>query len=104
MPFDKDTSGWETIKKNAEELGSTDEVRFLDLMNPAFISNYTGSADFQSLCAAAGYQVDKVEDLEAVPDDLWNAFVAANTKFSSWEEMQKKAWMDYLEKSLHRGL
>lgn len=71
-----------------------------EMFNPGFMSRYTDYATFEEMFEAGGFGPATVENFKAAPDDAWNAWVAKSTRFPSWEEMQKKAGAELLQKRL----
>lgn len=104
MPIKSDMSGLKNLADNARKLGETKQVLLLDLLNPEFISNHTESPDFLSFCESAGYKVETSEDLQAIPDEPWDAYIAANSDFENWREMQEKAFAAWTAAKLMSGL
>jgi hypothetical protein len=104
MPIKSDMSGLKTLADNARKLGETKQVLLLDLLNPAFISKHTKSPDFLSFCDSAGYKVETADDLKAIPDEPWDEFIAANSDFANWREMQEKAFSAWTAAKLMSGL
>lgn len=104
MPIKSDMSGLKTLADNARKLGETKQVLLLDLLNPEFISKHTKSPDFLSFCESAGYQVETADDLKAIHDEPWDEYIAANTDFASWREMQEKAFSTWTAAKLMKGL
>jgi hypothetical protein len=49
---------------------------------------------------ASPFKVETKEDFEAIPDDEWNTYIASNTSFESWEEMQHQAAGEYVAKQI----
>lgn len=43
------------------------------------------------------YPINSQEDFESIPQDNWDAFVNANTLFSSWQEMLNAAMMEQVK-------
>lgn len=96
--------GFETLLNNMKELQEKKHVSLGELLNPQFISAHSRFPDLESFFAASGFKADTPEELAAIPDDEWDQFVAENTDFDGWAEMQKSAHEAYLLSQLHRGL
>ncbi|KTC05576.1 hypothetical protein [Pseudomonas syringae] len=104
MSMKGDLSGLKKLADNARALGKTTQVKLLDLMNPGFISKHTQSPDFLSFCEAAGYKVETDEDFLAIPDEPWDLFIAENTPFADWADMQARAGEEYAHAILFKGI
>lgn len=89
------------LSKRAAELdGKQLEVPLGDLLNDDFIARHSSFASFDELLAASPFKVATKEDFEAIPDAEWDTYIASNTSFDSWEEMQKKAAGEYVTKQI----
>jgi hypothetical protein len=90
----------DTAKRAAELDGKQQEVQLSELLNDDFIAEHSSFPSFDELLAASPFKVETKEDFEAIPDAEWNTYIAANTSFESWEEMQHKAAGKYLIKQI----
>jgi hypothetical protein len=97
-----DLSGLKKLKENLEELSGTHQVPLSDVLTADFVSSHSPYADFDELLAAVG--VTTKEEFEALPDADFDAFLAANTEFESWLEMQKQGMAKYAKAKLLKGL
>lgn len=104
MSITIDTSGLDKLIKNARELDGTHEVRMTDLMPPAFIASHSEYPDLDSLFAASGFKIESADDFAAIPDDEWDKFIAENTDFESWAQMQQVAGAEFVKARLNRGI
>jgi hypothetical protein len=104
MPIKSDTTGLKTLTENAKKLDGEHQVLLLDLLSPEFMSAHTKSPDFLSFCESAGYKVETAEDLEAIPDGPWDAYIKSETEFENWLEMQKAAGAEYFAAQLFKGI
>lgn len=85
------TAHYESLTEAAKKIAETKRALLLDLLNPAFISKHTSSPDFVTFCKVAGYDINAIEDFEAVATEAWDKYVAANTDFADWADMQAGA-------------
>ena len=82
-----DSSGFDRIKRNLEELKARKEVTFGELFPLAFVSSRTQFPSFEEMCKQSGFKIETMEDFEAIPDAEWDAFVRAHSDFASWNDM-----------------
>ncbi|MCV0217643.1 hypothetical protein KUC60_32965 [Pseudomonas aeruginosa] len=61
-------------------------------------------ANFDEFARGAGYKVETAEDLRAIPDEPWDAYVRSETPFESWAEMLKAGIVAHAKRSLQKGL
>ncbi len=83
------------LAQRARDLDGQHSVPLPELMPPDFVSGCSSFATVDELFAASPFKLDSPEDFKAIPDAEWDEFIAANTSFTSWEEMQGaavKAW------------
>ncbi|WP_447754590.1 hypothetical protein [Pseudomonas nicosulfuronedens] len=104
MPIKKDLSGLKRLIENAKSLEGRNQVPFLDVMNPLFISSVSRFGSFAEFAQGAGYVVLTSEDLEAIPDAPWDQFIRQETHFQDWAEMQKTALTEYTKNRLLSGI
>lgn len=60
------------------------------LSDKLFLEN-TPYASFKDFLSAAGFDPKTQEDIEAIPQSVIDAHVAANTKFKDWHELMQAA-------------
>lgn len=102
MKVPSDMSGLKKLAENAKKLHGTSQVPLADVLNAKFVSSHSKYADFEALLAAVG--VTTKEEFEALPDAEFDAFIAANTDFSNWVEMQTEGMTAYAKAQLLKGL
>lgn len=102
MTVKSDLSGLKKLKENLEAMQGTHSVQLSEILTPELVSSHSRFADFDSLLAEAG--ITTKEEFEAYPDADFDAFVAANTDFESWLDMQKQGAAAYAKAQLLKGL
>jgi hypothetical protein len=100
MPIKIDTSGFDKLKRNLEALQGTHQVKLGELFPPEFIQSHSKCSDLDGLFKAAGYDIQSIEDIEAIDDEQWDSFIKENTDFDDWQEMRSRAVADYTRKRL----
>ncbi len=98
--FDDLQKELERMQKAAEELDGDHEVPFSELFTEPFMRKYTSFASFDDLLKAGGFHAETTEEFEAIPDELFDAHIAATTQFASWEDMLERATTDYVSRKL----
>lgn len=78
----------DTLARNLQELDGPHHVPANELFNEGFMREHTRFASFQDMLDASGFKVETDEDLEAIPEDVWELHVRTHTDFPSWDEMQ----------------
>lgn len=104
MTIKSDTKGLDTLLENVQDLKQKQEVKFLDMFDPEFVSAHSQFSDLEALFAASGFKMDTKEDFEAIPDDQWDDFISENTDFESWIDMQKAGAVAYMKAQLLKGV
>jgi hypothetical protein len=97
-----DLSGLKKLKENLEGLSGTHQVPLPEVLTADFVSSHSQYADFDALLAAIG--VTTTEEFRALPDADFDTFIAANTDFESWLDMQKQGMAEYAKAKLLTGL
>lgn len=92
--------GLDAVRKKLKKLTDIKQVSFGELFNPSFMASNTDFANIQEMFDQSGFKVESQEDLAAIPDDQWDDFVTARTRFASWADMQKAAFELFMKKAL----
>lgn len=100
MGFHIDRSGLDKLQRRIESIPKSENVSFGELFNPAFMRRYTQFESIDTMIEASGYTVETPEDFAAIPDAEWDAFIATNTQFPDWLEMQKTAAAERMKRQL----
>ena len=89
------------MAEKAHDLDGTHTVTVAQLLTPAFIQAHTREYNTgQEWFDASPFKVETMEDLEAIPDAEWDAYVRSTTDFASWEEMLAEAAKELIERQL----
>jgi hypothetical protein len=88
------------MQKGVKELERTKEIPFEDLFTANFMRRYTDYGTISDFLDNCGYPANTTEEFSAIPDAEFDKYVAANTRFSTWEKMLEKATDDYIVKKL----
>ncbi|MBZ2192010.1 hypothetical protein JFJ09_07245 [Pseudoalteromonas arctica] len=96
--------GLKKLAKNIENLNGK-QVTMADTINDSFVSSCSPFNSFDELLAASSFDVSTAKDFEAVAaNDEWDIYIANNTNFNSWEEMQVSALRLYVKSQVGKGL
>lgn len=98
--FDKLEKQLKQMEKGAKELSKTKHVSFGELFPASFMRKYTSFSSMDELLDASSFKSETQEDFEAIPDDEFDKYIAANTKFKTWEDMLGEATSQYAAKKL----
>lgn len=102
MKVKADFSGLKKLQENLEALEGTHQVPLSDILTPEFVSSHSQFPDFDTLLTAVG--VTNKEEFAALPDEEFDTFIAANTDFEGWLDMQKQGGAAYAKAQLLKGL
>lgn len=91
MGVELDLSGLEKLEKNLEKIDGEHEVPVSELMTDSFIRKHTDFQTLQAFLDASG-----VKSQEDIGTEVFDRFVAANTRFENWQEMFKAAGSDWM--------
>lgn len=98
--FDELSKALNKLSENAKKLEQTKSISFDKLFDTSFMRKHTQVSSFEEFLKAGNFVVNSKEDFEAIPDDVFDAYVVKATSFSSWKEMQEIAVKDYLAEQL----
>jgi hypothetical protein len=90
MDFKVDLSGLDELQRRLTKLGDPHDVPMIELLNPGFMTKHTHFRSFEDMLGHSGCSVKMPEDFK-IPDAPWDAFIAANSTFTSWHEMLEAA-------------
>ncbi|WP_128476206.1 hypothetical protein [Halorussus pelagicus] len=71
-----------------------------DVFPPSFMQEHTDHDSLWDFFGNSQWEIDGEEDLKAVPDDEFDAYVAANSNFDDWDEMKAKAAAQMLAREM----
>ena len=86
------------IKRNAGQIKG--KVKLADLFTPSFMRGHTKLADVQEFFENSGFKIITKADMRAIPDDIWNKYIASVSEFSTWNEMFCAATAEYMKEKL----
>lgn len=102
MKVTSDLSGLKKLQENMEKLQGSHQVSLAEVLTDEFVSSHSKYAGFDELLADIG--VTTAEEFTALPDAKFDAFLAANTDFESWLDMQKQGMAAYAKSKILEGL
>jgi hypothetical protein len=88
------------LSERAKKLDGQHFVSLSELFNESFLLKYTNFKSIADMFEKGGFKVENQDDLKAIPDDKWDAFIRSNTQFQNWKEMQQKAVLEWGKKKL----
>ena len=102
-----DVSGLDKLEKRlkemeraAKKLHGTHNVPFSELFTTGFMRKYTHYNSFDELLDGGGFVVNNSDDFDAIPDDVFDKHISANTRFNTWQDMMEKAATEYALRKL----
>lgn len=95
-----DLSGLDELQRRLRKLDGSHDVPLDELMNHEFMLKHTHFSSFRDMLDHSGYSVTTADDFKAIPDASWDAFIAANSTFANWHEMQEAAVADWTQRQL----
>lgn len=87
------------LKQNAERINGNNSVPFSELFNSSFMLQHTQNAysSFSEFLNASKFANVPFEE---IPDDELDKYIADNTDFQSWKDMQTTASKNWVTKQL----
>jgi hypothetical protein len=73
-------------------------ITFEGLFPRAFMQLYTDVGTFAEFMENSPWTVKSMEEFEAIPEQQFDGYLDAHTKFPSWEEMLKSAGAHFFER------
>lgn len=81
------TQFWEQLTGTHRET----RIGFGDLFSPSFMREHTQYESFDRFTAESHWEIETETDLDAIPLDELDRYVAETTQFSSWDAMATTA-------------
>jgi hypothetical protein len=88
-------SGLDAFKKKMKAVSGEQRIPLNELMSDSFMQKHTKFTNLQAMLDAGG--VDSAEDLTS---EEWNSFIAQNTPYKDWTDMQRQAYTTWVKKKL----
>lgn len=101
--FDEAQRELENLARRAEALEGEQEVALTELLTPRFLRRHTPFSSLEAMLEASDWEVESQEDFEAIPDEEWDRFVAANSDFPDWQTMLRSAGQEWAVRQLGLG-
>lgn len=98
--IDETMQDFQDITDNADELSESQLVPDSALFTSSFMQQYTKFESYDAFLDNSGFDVSSQESMDAIPGEEMDKYVAENTDFDSWEEMQGQAVDEYLADGL----
>ena len=91
----------DNIQRAAKKAGGQHSVPVKDLLTDDFMSRNTGFRNVQEMFDRSSQKMDSDDEVvKALKSPEWNAFVAAHTKFSTWEDLIEAAGAEWMRKQM----
>lgn len=97
-----DFSGLDDLFGKIESASSDVDVPLRELFNDDFMSQHTKFTSFTEFCT--GLDIKTSDDLKTIPAEKMNSYVATNSDFNSWQELQSTAAQQYIVNSIRNSI
>ncbi len=88
------------LASNAQTLHGKHQIPLQDILTSEFLQKHTPFQSVQEMFDKSQFKITSKEDLEAIPEELLDAYIKANTKFSTWNDMLTAAATEMITKKL----
>lgn len=99
-----DLSGLKKLSENIKKIESEQTVPLTDILSDSFIQSKTPFSSLSELFEKGGFNVESNEDLETIPDEELNGFIASHTNYETFQEMIGDAGAIYMSNLIFKGL
>ncbi|MGG4146784.1 hypothetical protein ABEW34_27105 [Paenibacillus algorifonticola] len=96
MSFDDLLKELQGQKTNQED---PNEVSLHELFNDSFMSKHSSSSSFGQFLEKGNFQAETHEEIDNIPDELFDRHVARETEFADWKTMLDTATKTYKGKA-----
>lgn len=91
------------LERKARAVDGKHQIPLSDLFPPSFLRVHTRFSSLDDLEAKArewGFSLGSQEDLDKLPTDQWDAFIAEHTHFTTWKDMLGKGAAEWTSRQL----
>ena len=88
------------LERRVRRLNGEQGVPIDELLTAEFMSLNTRFPTFDSMLNASVWDVSSEADFEAIPDDVWDEYVAVTTDFDDWGNMLAAATQEWTVRQL----
>lgn len=78
-----------------DQLEDVDELAIEEVVNDGFMYKYTAAPSLAAFFEESPWTVEETEDLEAIDDEELDGFVAEHTEFETFEDLLRRAVIDW---------
>ena len=90
---------FDELLKELQEAKSNEGVRnnvsFETLFHETFLSRYSNFKSFKEFLSKGNFDAETLEDIDNIPEELFDRHVDRETDFSSWKAMLNRANEEY---------
>lgn len=90
----------DSLSRKAKRLDGQHQIPIAELLTNSFVSKHTSFASLDELFEASGFKIESREDIVAIPDGKWDAFICKNSGFADWASMLESASEKWVVKQL----
>ena len=91
------------FERKAQAVDGKHQIPLSDLFPSSFLRTHTrfsSLSDLEEKARERGFSLGSQEDLDNLPADQWDAFVAEYTHFASWKDMLGKGAVEWTARQL----
>ena len=75
-------------------------VSYEDLFSDAFMAKYSQFSSLDDLLFRGGFGIMNLLEVENIPKERWDAYIAKYTSYSEWHDFGKKAMVFWMQRVL----
>jgi len=98
--LDETIKSLEDMEQKAQELDGENEVPLSELFTDEFMGLYTDFESLEEFFEESPWEVESGDDIEAIPEDEMDSYVAEHTEFPHTDGMTSKAGSEWAAKQL----
>ena len=98
--FDEAIAKLDELSRNADRMSGSHNVGLDKLLTDEFMKKNTSFDNASDFFDKGGFSFKNSEEFKAIDEKKFNKWVKVKTKFNSWDEMIKAAFVEYFKKGL----
>jgi hypothetical protein len=88
------------LQERAQDVAEPHQVPLDELLTSEFMVLNTDFESADSMLRASGLTIRTTDDLEGVPAEAWDSFIASHTRFGTWKDLLAAAGAAYVQRRL----
>ena len=91
----------EKVKARKQQNHEQVDISAPTILMDSFVDRHTKFSSAQQLIDESGFEIQSVEEFNAIPAEQWDSFIANSSEFDSWDDMLEAIVSEYSKRNLN---